>query len=83
MNTRVHRPLKVVAFNANGITRQRYEHGKQQQILRIDVALLSETHLKPYERFPLEITNYIRMTATQVQKVVLQLQSKKGSRRAL
>jgi hypothetical protein len=32
----------VIAFNANGIRRQRYELSKQ---------LLSETHLKPLERF--------------------------------
>jgi len=51
MNSRVHRPLKVVAFNANGITRQRYELSKQLQTLTIDVALLSETHPKPHERF--------------------------------
>jgi exonuclease III len=51
MATRVHRPLKVLAFNANGIGRQRYELSNQLQELRIDVALLSETHLKPHERF--------------------------------
>jgi exonuclease III len=56
MNTRIHRPLKVVAFNANGITRQRYEVSKQLQTRRIDVALLLEIHLKPHERF--SITNY-------------------------
>jgi exonuclease III len=56
MNTRVHRPLKVVAFNANGITSLRYELGKQLQTLLIDVALLSETNLKPHERF--SIRNY-------------------------
>jgi exonuclease III len=56
MATRVHRPLKVVAFNANGIGRQRYELSKQLQEQRIDVALLSETHLKPHERF--YIPNY-------------------------
>jgi exonuclease III len=49
--TRVHRPLNVVAFNANGIGRQRYELSKQLQEQRIDVALLSETHLKPHKRF--------------------------------
>jgi hypothetical protein len=43
MNTRVHRPLKVVAFNDSGITRQRYELSKQPQTRRIDVALLSDT----------------------------------------
>jgi hypothetical protein len=50
MANRVHRPLKVIAFNANGISRQHYELGKQLQDLRIDVALFSETHLKPHER---------------------------------
>jgi exonuclease III len=56
MNTRIHRPLKVVAFNTNGITRQRYELSKQLQTRRTDVALLLETYLKPHERF--SITNY-------------------------
>jgi exonuclease III len=51
MATRVHRPLKVIAFNANGISRQRHEFSKQLQEQKIDVALLSETHLKPRERF--------------------------------
>jgi hypothetical protein len=51
MAMKVHRPLKVVAFNANGIGRQRYELSKQMQDLKIDVALFSETHLKPHERF--------------------------------
>jgi exonuclease III len=56
MKTKVRRPLKVVAFNANGITRQRYELSKQLQTLRVDVALFSETHLKPHEGF--SIRNY-------------------------
>jgi exonuclease III len=51
MANRVHRPLKFIAFNANGIRRQRYELSKHLQDLHIDVALLSETHLKPHERF--------------------------------
>jgi hypothetical protein len=51
MASRVHRPLKVIAFNANDIGRQRYELSKQLQDLHIDVALFSETHLKPHERF--------------------------------
>jgi exonuclease III len=51
MAARVHRPLKVIAFNANGILRQRYELSKQLQEQHIDVALLSETHLKPHESF--------------------------------
>jgi hypothetical protein len=56
MAARCHRPLKVTAFNANGIWRQRYELSKQLQDLHIDVALLSETHRKPHERF--SIPNY-------------------------
>jgi hypothetical protein len=37
MATRFHRPLKVTAFNANGIGRQRYELIKQLQVLHVDV----------------------------------------------
>jgi len=55
MTTRVHRTLKVVAFNANGIGRQRFELCKQLQAQRIDVTLLSVTHLKPHERFSIQI----------------------------
>jgi hypothetical protein len=56
MTARVHRPLKVIAFNVNGIWRQRYELSKQLQDLHIDGALFSDTHLKPRERF--FISNY-------------------------
>jgi hypothetical protein len=56
MATRVHRPLKVIAFNVNGIGRQRYELSKQLQDLHVYVVLFSETHLKPHERF--FIANY-------------------------
>jgi hypothetical protein len=56
MATRVHSSLNVVAFNANGIGRQRFEFSKQLQAHCIDVELLSETHLKPHERFP--VPNY-------------------------
>jgi exonuclease III len=56
MAARIHRPLKVIAFNANGISRQRYEFSKQLQDQKVDVALLSETHLKRHERFG--IPNY-------------------------
>jgi hypothetical protein len=50
MAARVHRPLTVVAFNANGIGRQAHELRKQMQDQKIDV-LFSETHLKPHMRF--------------------------------
>jgi exonuclease III len=56
MANRVLRPLKVIAFNANGIGRQNHEISEQLQDLHIDVALFSETHLKPHERF--YIRNY-------------------------
>jgi hypothetical protein len=49
MATRIHWTLKDIAFNANGVERQRYELSKQLQDLHIDVALFSETHLKPHE----------------------------------
>jgi hypothetical protein len=51
MAARVYRPLTVIAFNENDIWRQRYELNKQLQDLKIEVALLSETRLKPNERF--------------------------------
>jgi exonuclease III len=51
MAARVHRPLKVIAFNSNGIRRRRCDLSKQLPDLHIDVVVLSETHLKPHERF--------------------------------
>jgi hypothetical protein len=42
-NDRVLRPLKVTAFNGNGIGRQRHELGKQLQDLHIDVALFLDS----------------------------------------
>jgi hypothetical protein len=51
MTVRIHRPLKVIAFNASGIWRRPYELSKQLQDLYIDVSVLSETHLKRNERF--------------------------------
>jgi hypothetical protein len=51
MATGIHKPLKFIAFNANGIMRQRYDLSKQLQDLHVDVALFSEAHLKPHERF--------------------------------
>jgi hypothetical protein len=60
MVNRVHRPLKVIEFNANGILRQCYELNKQLQDLHIDVALFSETHLKPHERFSFQNYHFYR-----------------------
>jgi hypothetical protein len=61
MTTRVHRPLKVIAFNANVIGRQRYELSKQLQGLHVDLALFSETHLKPHERYHIPDNNFYRI----------------------
>jgi exonuclease III len=51
MASRVYRPLKIITCNANGVVRQSHELSKQLQDLCIDVALFSETCLKPQERF--------------------------------
>jgi hypothetical protein len=45
------RRLKVIAFYANGIWKQRYESSKQLQDLHIDVALILKIRLKPHEMF--------------------------------
>jgi hypothetical protein len=59
----VHRLLKVIAFNANGIWRQCYELSKQLQDLT-DVALISEIHLKPRESPSFKIITFIGLTAS-------------------
>jgi hypothetical protein len=51
MASSIHTPLKITELNEYGIWRQRYEHNKRLQNFHIDEALLSETHLKPHERF--------------------------------
>jgi inorganic pyrophosphatase len=79
MANRVHRPHKVVAFNANGISKQRYEISKQLQDLHIDVALFSETHLKPYERFYIPNYHFMESIVTREEKVELPFQSEKAS----
>jgi exonuclease III len=48
MANRVNKPLRVIAFNVNGIGRESHEFSKQLQDLHIDLALFSETHLKPH-----------------------------------
>jgi hypothetical protein len=79
MATRIHRSLRVVAFNANCIGRQRYELSKQLQDLHVDVALFSETHLIPHERFFIPNKHFYRTdcypdrngrTAVAVRKVI-------------
>ena len=44
-------PLIVVAFNANGIVRWRYQLSKLLQELLTDEVLLSEMYLKHDDRF--------------------------------
>jgi hypothetical protein len=56
MPTTVHRPLKFIAFSAGGIERQTYEVGKHLKDLKINLAMFSETHLKPHMR--IYIPNY-------------------------
>jgi hypothetical protein len=65
-------------FNVNGIARQRYEFNKQLQNLHVDVALFSESHLKPYGRFLLQITIFIKPTATRAEKAEMPLQLEKA-----
>jgi hypothetical protein len=48
MPTTVHRPLKYIAISADGIGRQAYEVGKHLKDLKINLAMFSETHLKPH-----------------------------------
>jgi hypothetical protein len=55
MAARVHRPLIVIALNANDILGQRYELCKELQDLHIDVALHSQTYLEPHERSKLSL----------------------------
>jgi hypothetical protein len=51
MAARLHRPLKVIAFNVNGIWKWLYELSKKLQDLHVDVTLLSDTHLNSHEGF--------------------------------
>jgi hypothetical protein len=51
MPATVHRPLKIIAFSADGVGRQSYEFRKHLQDIKIDMALFSETHLKSHMRF--------------------------------
>jgi hypothetical protein len=70
MATKVHRPLKIVAFNANGIGRQRYELSKQMQDLKIDVAVFGDTQ-NLTKSFLFQIITFIGLIASRVQKAVL------------
>jgi hypothetical protein len=65
MAARVHRPLKFMAFIANGNWRRRYKFSKQLQDLRRDVALLWETYLKPMRGSSFQIITFIWLNASQ------------------
>jgi hypothetical protein len=78
MAARFHRPLKVIAFNASGIGRQRYELSKQLQDLHVDVALFSETHLKPHERFFIPNYHVYRIDRHQCRKCGTSVAVRKG-----
>jgi hypothetical protein len=58
--------------------RQRYELSKQLQALQVDVALFSETHLKPHERFLFQITTFIEPIATRTEKAEMPLRLEKA-----
>jgi hypothetical protein len=64
---------------ANGIGRQRYELSKQLQDLHVDVALFSEIHLKPHERFFIPNCHFYRTDRHPGRKAELPLQLEKGS----
>jgi hypothetical protein len=74
MAARVHRPLKVIAFNADGIWRQHYELSKQLQDFHIDVSLLSN----PMRGSLFQIITFISPTTSQEEKVELLLQLEKA-----
>jgi hypothetical protein len=70
MAARINRPLKVIAFDANGIWGQRYELSKQLQDL-----LCSQRHISNSMRGSLfQIITFIVLTASQEEKAELPLQ---------
>jgi exonuclease III len=79
MASTVHRPLKVIAFNVNGIGRQHYELSKQLQDLHIDVALFSETRLEPHDRFHIQNDHFYRIDRHPERKGVTAVAAEKAS----
>jgi hypothetical protein len=51
MPSTVHRPLKIIAFNAKSTGKQAYKVRKQLHDLEMDIAVFSVTYLKPHLRF--------------------------------
>jgi hypothetical protein len=58
MDPRIHRPLKIIAFNADGIWRQRYELTEQLQDLHIDGCVFRDTSKN-------RITTFVESIVTQ------------------
>jgi hypothetical protein len=77
MATEIHRLLKVLAFNVNDIGSRRYELSKELQELNVDVALFSETHLKPHDSF-FQISTFAEPIATRAEKAELPFQLEKA-----
>jgi hypothetical protein len=70
MATRIHRTIKVIAFNANGIERQRYELNKHLEKLHVDVILFSETHPKHHEKYFIPNYHFNRTKSYSCRKVI-------------
>jgi hypothetical protein len=73
MATRIHRPFKIIAFNANGIGRQRHELSKQLQDLRIDVAFFQRNISNLMRGYLFKIPTFIELTATLAEKAHFQI----------
>jgi hypothetical protein len=61
------------------IGRQRHELSKQLQDLHVDVALFSETRLKPHDRFHIQNYRFYRIDRHPERKGELPLQLEKAS----
>jgi hypothetical protein len=60
--------IYAITFNVNDISKQRSELSKQLQDLHRDVALFSETHLKPHEGFYIPNYHFHRIDRHPVRK---------------
>jgi hypothetical protein len=78
MAARVHRPLRVIELNANGIWRQRCELTKELQYLNMDVGVFSEIHHKPHEWFLIPNYHFIGLAASREEKAEMSLRLEKA-----
>jgi hypothetical protein len=78
MATRVHRPLKVVTFNANEMRGCR-EIREQLLYPHTDMTRFSQTYLKP----SFQITIFIQRNITKTEKAELSMQLEKASPTAM